>query len=111
MAVDDRFEVAAEISIQRYGRATFLEDPERFAEQAGTGRVGRQEPRNDTLARFDEDLIAIGRESQDSIEIACRRRARDVNDRHETIVARIQEFSRSRSLPCPKRGTWGTRRY
>jgi len=90
MALNDCFKVAAEIFIQRNRRVAMFENLERFREQTGTRRLGRQQSGDDTLIRFDEDLIAFGREGQDSIEVACRLRARDVNNRHNPIVARIR---------------------
>jgi len=92
MTLDRFFDVVAKIAIQCDRGAALLEDLERFTEQAWPGRIGWQEPRHDALVRLDEYLVAIGREGQHSIKVACCLRARDVNDRHGTIVARIQEL-------------------
>ncbi len=89
MAVDDPFEVAAELAIQGYGGATLLENSERFGKQAGTGRVARQQLGNDARIRFDEDLIAIRRARHEPVEVDCRFCTRDVNDRHDPMIPRL----------------------
>jgi hypothetical protein len=42
--------------------------------------------------------MAIGRECQNSIEVACRLRARDSNDPHGTILARIEKLWRENAI-------------
>jgi len=98
MAVDHLFEVVAEIAIQRDGGAALLENLKRLAEQARPRRIGRKDPRYYALIRLDKDLMAIGRECQNSIEVACRLRARDTNDPHGTILARIEKLWRENAI-------------
>ncbi len=93
MAVDDVFEVAAELAIQRHRGATLHENSERFGKQGGTGRVASQQLGNDARNLFDEDFIAIRCTRHESVEIVCRFGTRDVNDRHDSIMPRHRRRS------------------
>src|SRR5580658_5572393 len=95
MAIDDFFQVTAELVIQCYSGAAILENSERFGKQAGTDCITGQQLGNDAGIRFDENFIAIRGTSHEPVEIVCRVSTRDVNDSHATMIHRCAARSAS----------------
>lgn len=89
MAVDHFLQVPPKIRVQGYRGTTFFENTEGFREQARTRPIARQQPGDDTGIRLDENLIALPRTGYQRVEVVRCLGARDVNDRHVTMIAEV----------------------
>ena len=86
MAADDFFEIAAELAVQSDRGTSLFKDFQRFREQARAGCIGEQQLHDEPRVGFDVNLISVGRTRHQRFKVAGCLGARNVNDRHATMI-------------------------
>lgn len=111
MAIDDRFQVAPEVSVERHGRAVGFRQRDGFREQTARMRLRRPQHGHGPRVIFDDDFRARANVSQQRRNVGCGGFCfRDVDHifSHLAIIHRTSSLWTARS---PYKSTRSRRQY
>jgi hypothetical protein len=108
MTVDNLFEIAAEVSIKRHGRAMLTCETQRFREQTQGGFGNGSNDGNWPRVVFDDDFSARAHAGHQRSEIARRFSFGDMDHTlgHSLIIHRVGSLHRYGPYTVPKLRLW-----